>query len=667
MSSPNPAQIFLLEAEDLLTQIEEIAVEAQQEPGNPEAINRLFRAFHTIKGSGAMFGFDAVARFTHHVETALDQVRGGTVRASVRLMELILTARDHLATLLQADEPAIHDALSASIIAAFNELVAAGTTGPGANPAPADGAGTMAMWHIRFRPPANVAASGLDPLALLNELRGLGPCVVAADVAAIPALAHLQAEECHVGWDIALTTDRGSNAIKDVFIFIEDGSELTIAREAPAAPEPAGAATVGPASPPAVAPEPPAKADVLRKAPGREASVRVPSERLDRLVNLVGELVMNQSRLTQAAARLDDADLTVPVEELERLIAEVRDTVLGIRMMPIGTTFTHFKRLVHDLSGNLLKEIDLVTEGAETELDKTVLDQLGDPLVHLIRNSIDHGIELPDERVRLGKPRRGTVRLKAAHTGSNVVITIEDDGRGLDTAAIRAKAVEQNLIPPDAVLSQREIFNLILLPGFSTAKAVTSVSGRGVGMDVVKRQIDLLGGTLQITSEAGGGTAIAATLPLTLAIIEGLLVEIDRDQFIIPMGAVQENVELARTDRTRHNGRNAVAIRGELVPYVFLRETFAVPGTEPDLEKIVIVRHGADRVGLVVDRVLGSHQTVIQSLGRFYRGIEVLSGATIMGDGRVALILDLPGLIRIANARAQAALVQPSRLSVLSS
>jgi len=366
--------------------------------------------------------------------------------------------------------------------------------------------------------------------------------------------------------------------------------------------------------------------------------------------------VMNQSRLTQVASLIDQPDLNVPVEELERLIGEVRDTVLGIRMMPIGTTFARFKRLVHDLSGELAKEIDLVTSGEETELDKTVLDRLGDPLVHLIRNSIDHGIESPDARVLAGKPRRGSLRLTAAHIGSSVVITVQDDGRGLDAQTLRAKAIERKLIAPDAVLSQRELFNLILLPGFSTAKQVTSVSGRGVGMDVVKREIDALGGSLQIASEPGRGTTISATLPLTLAIIDGLLVEIGSDQFIIPMSTVQENVELVPAERARHNGRNAVAIRGELVPYVYLRETFAIGGAEPELEKIVIVRHGADRVGLVVDRVLGSHQTVIQSLGRFYRDIEVLSGATIMGDGRVALILDLAGLIRVADARAQAAL-----------
>jgi len=276
---------------------------------------------------------------------------------------------------------------------------------------------------------------------------------------------------------------------------------------------------------------------------------------------------------------------------------------------------------------------------------------LGDPLVHLIRNSIGHGIELPAARVAAGKPRRGIIRLAAAHVGSNVVITITDDGQGIDREAVRAKAVEKGLITADAKLSERDIYDLIFQPGFSTAKQVTGVSGRGVGMDVVKRQFDALRGQVALASESGKGTTLTLTLPLTLAIIDGLLVEIGRDQFIVPMSVVTENVELQRAERSRNNGRNVIAVRGELVPYIRLREAFAMQGTELEVEKIVIARQGEARVGLVVDRVLGSHQTVIQPLGRFYRNIELVSGATIMGDGRVALILDLGGLMRFADAQ----------------
>jgi two-component system chemotaxis sensor kinase CheA len=348
---------------------------------------------------------------------------------------------------------------------------------------------------------------------------------------------------------------------------------------------------------------------------------------------------------------------------MERLVAELRDDVLSIRMLPIGTIFGRYRRLVHDLSAELGKEVDLVTEGAETELDKSILDQLGEPLVHLLRNSIDHGIERADQRVALGKPRRGTIRLSATHMGSHVVISIEDDGAGIPRAVIRAKAIDKKIIAPDASLSDRELLNLILLPGFSTAKSVTNVSGRGVGMDVVKRQIDTLRGSLTLASDEGKGTSVALSLPLTLAIIEGLIVQVGADQFIIPMSAITENVELERTQRMQKNGRNVVVVRGELIPYIDLRAAFQVEGDAPEIEKVVIVHHGDDRVGLLVDRVLGTHQTVLQPLGKFLRNIEVVSGATIMGNGSVALILDIAAVVHFVDRQTQQALLQASEAS----
>lgn len=691
MAAPNPVNTFLIEADDLLTQIEEVALDVNLESPDPEAINRLFRAFHTIKGSGAMFGFDAVAGFTHHVETALDKVREGTLALTSELLTLVLAAKDHIKSLFEASQNGtpVATETEANLIVAFQRV-----SGDGVSAAPAPGAPAVQKpapeavpvqtYQIFFRPDHSLMVSGTNPIALLNELRALGEATITAQTAGIPALEQIQPDQCYLAWDITLTTTQGLNAIKDVFIFVEDGSELTIkpvAAPAPAAASPAvlpqpvmpaPAKTVAPAGPSAIevpprnAPLPEGETRLLRKAATKDSTVRVPSEKLDRLVNLVGELVMNRSRLTQVASRIDAPELAIPVEEIERLVSELRDNVLGIRMMPIGTTFSRFKRLVHDLSRDLGKEIELVTEGAETELDKTVIDQLGDPLVHLIRNSIDHGIEAAGVREAQGKPGRGTIRLAATHVGSNVIVTIQDDGKGLDVNAIRAKAIEKKQISADAVLSEKEIFNLIFLPGLSTAKQVTSVSGRGVGMDVVKRQIDALRGTVAIRSELGRGTTISLTLPLTLAIIDGLLVSLGQDQFIIPMSVVTENVELQRLERSRNNGRNVVAVRGDLVPYVRLRELFAETEGELELEKIVIVRHEDQRVGLVVDRVLGSHQTVIQSLGKFYRNIEIVSGATIMGDGRVALILDVAGLVRFANtsATAEAAVSAPNLQSV---
>lgn len=600
MPSPNPADTFLIEAEELLTQIEESALELEVNQPGGECVHRLFRAFHTIKGSGAMFGFDRVAEFTHSVETTLDKYRSEDMPVSAELIETVLSAKDEIKRLLEGNAEARE-------------------------------------WDIRIQLNPNVLKNGMNPRLLLAELEELGTCTLTGHWDRVPPLASIDPHACYMYWDARLRTAKDRDAIRDVFIFVEDGSQIEIAPAAKASAKEAG---------------PVRRAEETAQKPAAaEATVRVPSGKLDRLVNLVGELVMNQSRLSQAAAGLDAAEIAAPVEEIERLVSELRETVLGIRMMPIGVTFHRFKRLVHDLSGELGKQIELVTEGASTELDKTVLDQLGDPLVHLIRNSVDHGIEAAEQRAAAGKPERGTIRLAASHVGSNVVVTIEDDGRGLDCEAIRAKAVERGLVSPDALLGEREIHQLIFLPGFSMAREVTSVSGRGVGMDVVKRQIDALRGTVSISSIRGRGTTISLTLPLTLAIIDGLLVEIGEDQFIVPMSVVTENVELHRGDRAKNNGRNVVAVRGELIPYLYMREMFSIPGEEPEIEKIVIVRHEDQRVGLVVDRVLGSHQTVIQSLGKFYRNIEMVSGATIMGDGRVALILNMAGLIDLASNR----------------
>jgi two-component system chemotaxis sensor kinase CheA len=675
MAQPNPIQTFLLEADDLLATIEQIALDLDGATAGTDTVNQLFRAFHTIKGSGAMFGFDAVASFTHHVETALDLVREGKLPLSPVLITCVLGAKDQIKALLDEAKggPVAPAGACDKIIATLAGLTPAKAgSNAGSKPsstAPIPPMGALQTWKIHFQPNPELLICGTNPIALLDELRALGECTVQACTKQVPPLDQLTPDRCYFSWDITLRTAADFNAIKDVFIFVEDGSTLSITpaslstNEISAAPAPAATPPSNPkteisstpaasrlAAPvPTTAPE--AKA-VARKPVAADSTIRVPSEKLDRLVNLVGELVMNQSRLSQVAARLDTTELTSPVESIERLINELRDNVLGIRMMPIGSTFSRFKRLVHDLSAELGKEIDLVTEGAETEVDKTVLDRLGDPLIHLIRNSLDHGIEPADQREKLGKSRRGTLRLAAAHTGSNVVITIQDDGKGIDRDAIRRKGIEKGLVGADAVLSDREVFGLIFLPGFSTAKQITSVSGRGVGMDVVKRQIDTLRGSVAVASEVGRGTTISLTLPLTLAIVDGLVVAVGDDQFVIPTSVVMENLEITRDERDAFNGRHAVAVRGELVPYIRLREVFTMPEGEPDLEKVVVVQHAGERVGLVVDRVLGSHQTVIQPLGRFYRDISVLSGATIMGDGRVALILDVAGLVRLTESTA---------------
>jgi two-component system, chemotaxis family, sensor kinase CheA len=661
----NPLQTFLQEAEELVADIEECALALTSRDGQTEAVNRLFRDFHTIKGSGAMCGLDAVAGFTHHVESLLDRVRDGEIPVSAALADLILKAVDHVKALLNAAQSGATvpsgaaEAILASILAFGSPEPPVGHKGGarGNEPASASSEDIERSWRISFRPNPALLANGGNPAALLRDLRNLGSCEVVAHTDEVPTLDAIRPDHCYFWWSATLRSACGENAIRDVFLFVEDESKLEIEEieSAPAAEETSEqarvAASSGNSGGEAEHPRSPRQEGVTR-----EATVRVPAERLDRLVNLVGEFVMSQSCLAQAVAQNGAPEFANSVQALERLVAELRDNVLGIRMLPIGTLFGRFRRVVHDLSVELGKEADLVTEGAETELDKSILDQLGDPLVHCLRNCIDHAIEPSAERLEKGKPGKGTIRLSAAHTGANVVISIEDDGRGIDREAVRAKALEKRLIAPNADLTGKDIINLILLPGFSTARQVTSVSGRGVGMDVVKRQIEILRGSLSIDSVEGRGTRVSITLPLTLAIIDGLLVQIGSERFVLPLAAVMENVELNRADRARNNGRNVLPVRGDLIPYIDLRRTFDIGGEAPNVEKVVIVQQAGDRVGLVVERVVGTHQTVIQSLGKFYRNVEVVSGATIMGDGRVALILDIAAVVRHANRECQMAL-----------
>jgi two-component system chemotaxis sensor kinase CheA len=386
-------------------------------------------------------------------------------------------------------------------------------------------------------------------------------------------------------------------------------------------------------------------------------SIRVRADKLDSLMDLVGELVTLQARLTQTSVGRQDPELALIAEQAERLTNSLRDTSMSLRLLPIATSFARFRRVVRDLSGELGKEVELQTEGGDTELDKTVIERLNDPLVHLIRNSVDHGVEMPAEREREGKPRRGAVRLSAEHSGSHVLIRVSDDGAGMDREAIRAKGIERGLISAEAELQDREIFDLVFAAGFSTARRVTSVSGRGVGMDVVKRSIESLGGSVEIESARGQGTTITLKIPLTLAIIEGLLVRIAGESYVLPLQAVEECVELSREEREageKTRGRRMANVRGEIVPYVRLRDWFGTGGESPELEQVVISRTDGRRIGFVVDAVVGQHQTVIKSLGRLYRNVQGISGATILGDGSVALILDIFAIIAQAERETNA-------------
>lgn len=688
---------FLEEAYELLGALENSLLALEETPDDAENIGSVFRAMHTIKGSGAMFGFETIASFTHEVETVFDMVRKGEMSVTKELINLTLAARDWIKTTLDTDGSESPDAAKAGeIVSALKKLVPGGAMDDSGSAAPSaaapnareSGEAANVIYRIRFAPPADIFQRGDNPVKLLNELRAMGECTVVANTSAIPALEDINPELCYVQWDILLSTNRGMDSIKDVFIFVEDDSRLKIETVDEGGSDPGDVKKMGDI----LVERGDLSQDALKKVLGKQkrigqmlveeglttethvqsalleqqkvkeqkekrqaaesaSSIRVPSERLDTLVNLVGELVTVQARFSQTAGKRNDAELTAIAEEVERLTWELRDNAMNIRMLPIGTTFSKFKRLVRDLSGELGKEIELTTEGAETELDKTVLEKLNDPMVHLIRNSIDHGIEMPDARESVGKRRCGTVHLSAVHSGANVLISIRDDGAGLDKDAIRAKGIERGLITPDAELSDKELYNLILLPGFSTAKKITNVSGRGVGMDVVKRSIESLRGTIEIDSRRGAGSTTTVKLPLTLAIIDGLLVNIGEGSYILPLSTVEECVELTREDAGKSNGRNIANVRSNLVPYIRLRELLLIPGEPPDIEQIVITHTNGERIGFVVDHVVGQHQTVIKSLGRVYKDIEGISGSTILGDGTVALILDGPKLAKRAEAQ----------------
>jgi two-component system chemotaxis sensor kinase CheA len=585
----------------------------------------------------------------------------------------------------------VDEAKSREIIAALRELVpdakapAKTTAAPESPAAASKGAGRSITYRIRFWPHPEVFVPGTDPLKLIDELCGLGTCKAVAQTDAIPYLGALNPQACYTYWDIILTTSRELNTIEDVFIFVKDTSyvkisvidqeghidteaaykklgEILLERGDVAtedlekvlhAQKKVGEMLVETG---VVSPEKVQSALVeqqhvretreRRKSAEVAMSIRVATDKLDSLVNLAGELVTVQARLSQTALTLQHTELSSIAEEVERLTASLRDTTMNIRMLPIGTTFSKFKRLVRDLSAELGKEIELTTDGAETELDKTVIERLSDPLVHIIRNSIDHGIEDPDTRAAAGKARQGTIHLSAMHSGAHVLIRVEDDGAGLDAEAIRRKAVDKGLLQKDTDLAENKLWELILEPGFSTARAVTGVSGRGVGMDVVKRAIDALHGSIAISSLKGKRTSITLKLPLTLAIIDGFLTRIGDEHFIFPLSLVEECVELTRDGAQTTHGRRLANVRGKLVPYIMLREHFLAGGERPDFEQIVITNVDNRRVGMVVDAIVGEHQTVIKSLGSFYRNVDGISGATILGNGTVALILDVPKLIR---------------------
>ncbi|MCP5054419.1 MAG: chemotaxis protein CheA [bacterium] len=690
------AEVFKEETVEILEELEGALLKLEQDPNDMEVVAKIFRAIHTIKGSGAMFGFDMLASFAHEVENAYDRVREGILIADKKLIDLTLAARDFIRVALEKDDETLDDEESARkelIVSGFQAIIAdvKDTPAPPAVEEPREVPEKVegpleTTYRIRLIPAPDVMEKGTKITGLLKELHQLGICSPVAHVAGVPLLEQIDPTRCYISWDIILTTSSPENVIRDIFIFIEHDSQVKIemidsadtidsadykqignimvekgdltedkvveiighkkkigellVEEGVVKPEEVDSALM----------EQQHVREVRKKRQETEtaSSLRVSSEKVDQLVNLVGELVTLQARLSQLSHSKSDAEMISLSEEVERITWELRDNSMEMRMLPIGSTFSRFKRLVRDLSNNLGKQIELTTEGGDTELDKTVIEKLNDPLVHIIRNSIDHGVETPAVRKAAGKLDAGNIHLSAFHSGSNVVIRITDDGAGLDTQKIRKKAIERGIISEGRELTDPEIFGLIFEPGFSTAQKVSDVSGRGVGMDVVRRNIEALRGGIEIDSQKGIGTTFTLNIPLTLAIIDGLLVSIGDENYVFPLALVESCIEIPHTRIAESNGRNYVNVRGEIVPYIYLREQFDILSDVPPIEQIVIADIEKKRVGFVVDHVIGGHQTVIKSLGKVYRNIEGISGATILGDGSIALILDIHKLLTAA-------------------
>jgi len=646
-------QSFREEAGEIAGELEATLLALNESPGDGELVGRVFRALHTIKGSGAMFGFDELSSFTHELENAFDEVRKGTLSVTPELIDITLSALDQIRSMLASKGDPEQ---CAAILARTRKLTApAGSisdAGRGVTAADLPSEPEREQeWRIEFTPGPDMMRNGSDPLRLLAELAEMGALSAQAVMAGVPSFSEIEPERCYVAWEMRLSTRADADAIRDVFIFVQDQCELSVVMASAAAAQATCEQPIlpGGADPAAGAPAGERSARAGRRAsdiPDGAGSIRVPAQKLDCLVDLVGELVTVQARLSELAAERDDGEISAVAEEVERLASALRENSMNMRMLPIRSTFARFRRLVHDLARDLGKDVELTTEGEETELDKTVIEQLGDPLMHLIRNSMDHGIEPPEVRTAQQKRAAARIHLAARHAGASVLVSVTDDGRGIDKEAVRRRAIERGLATEDAALTDAEIYDFIFQPGFSTAAQVTDVSGRGVGMDVVRKHIDMLHGSIDVASTANVGTTVTLRIPLTLAIIDGLLVTVADSSFVLPLANTLECIELPASQA--EDGKHMVNVRGEIIPYIRLREYLNLPPERPPIEQIMLVETEEGRFGLVVDKVLGNCSTVIKSLGRCFRGVQIVSGATILGNGSVALILDAQRLVQEA-------------------
>ncbi|MDP2185538.1 MAG: chemotaxis protein CheA [Xanthomonadales bacterium] len=671
-------QTFFDESLEGLDAMESALLKLDTGAADSELVNTIFRAAHSIKGGSATFGFQEIAAFTHVAEELLDGVRSGKRAVTVEVVELLLRCVDALRGMLERAKKGVTSA-NQSTNALLDELRQQ-LSAVASNVLPSDkqvdvppASDETSDWVIGFRAKPGLLRSGNDPLRMFRELADLGELDICAHVDGVPALDVLDPEQCYIAWDINLAGKVKRQQIDAVFDWADGDCELTIARQSSAIPgnsaiecstptaNAGGSTSTGSDPVPIVRASEKPTALRVENAPSAAAaesgSIRVSIDKVDALINMVGELVITQSMLGQLGEHFDLSRLEAlraGLNQLERNTRELQESVMRIRMLPISVVFQRFPRLVRDISRKLGKQVNLELHGEQTELDKTVLEKIGDPLVHLVRNAVDHGLEMPDRRVAAGKNPTGTLRLDAFHQGGNITVEVSDDGAGLNRDAIARKAIERGLITSVDGLTDDEVAELIFQPGFSTAEATTDLSGRGVGMDVVRRNVNELGGTVGVQTKAGAGSVFTITLPLTLAIIDGLTAAVGGESYIVPLVSVVESLQIKREQIIRLGaGREVFRFREEVLPIIPLHAAFGCQGAVSDpCDGIVIVVEGdGARAGLLVDALLGQQQAVIKSLETNYKRVQGLSGATILGDGSIALIVDVAGLVRLAHRK----------------
>lgn len=696
--------IFIAESRELLEDMESSLLSLEQADDKTELINSIFRAAHTIKGSSGLFSLDHVVGFTHVVENVLDRVRAGKLTIGDDLVATLLLCCDHIKTLIDGVETGQTEADAASTEAGAPLLLKlhavlgtpAATSGALVSEPEVDATRRIAgngsgsdYWHISLQYGPEVLRLGMDPLSFLRYLNTMGQIV---DILTLhhklPDAANMDPEVCYLAFELEFDTKADKASIERAFEFVRDECQLRIVppnsqveeyirliKDSPEIAERIGELMVRSgaltrqelttalniqadsvptrqigailveqqAVPSEVVDAALQKQKRVKEVQAQESrSVRVDADKLDQLINLVGELIIAGASVNMIAHRAKVVELQEATSKLSMLVEDVRDSALQLRMVKIGATFSRFQRVVHDVSRDLGKEVALIVDGEDTELDKTVVEKIGDPLMHLVRNSMDHGIESAEVRIARGKPAQGILKLNAFHDSGAIVITVQDDGGGLKRERILAKAIERGLVEAGHHLTDSEVYALIFEPGFSTAEKVTNLSGRGVGLDVVKRNITALRGTVSLASEEGVGTTVTVRLPLTLAIIDGFLVEVGKRVFAIPLDMIEECV--AYTAEPDHDYTN---LRGQVLPFIRLRELFGIKAPPPVKgENIVVLKYAGQKAGLVVDTLLGEFQTVIKPLGQIFNQVTCISGSTILGSGDVALILDVPQLVR---------------------